>query len=218
MSAFDLVAALAVGYLLGGFPTAELAARVRGTTIFEVGSGNMGAMNTARNLGFGLGLAVLAIDIGKGALASWLGSVMGAAVGAGAPADAVLALSLSAGVAAVIGHAWSPYVRLRGGKALAVAFGATLPVFPWGGLAALTLLIALVLILRRVGPATLLTVVSFPLLTYLATMRATLDQGMAFAATTAALAATLVIALKHLQFWLAARSPATATDRDADAG
>ncbi len=215
MSGFDLLVAIAVGYLLGGFPTAAVVARVRGKRIFEVGSGNMGAMNTARNLGFGLGVAVLVVDVAKGSAAVLLGFAMASALGA--PAGASLALGSSAGVAAIVGHAWSPYVGFRGGKALATGFGVTLPLFPWGGLAGLTLLVALVLILRRVTLATILTLLAFPLLAYLATMRATLDQDVAFTATTVALVSAVVIILKHLLLWRAARRTPADTDVDADA-
>ncbi len=203
MSGFDVLAALAVGYLLGGFPTAAIAARLRGKRIFEVGSGNMGAMNTARNLGFGWGLAVLVVDVSKGAAAAALGAAMGHALGGqgGVP----LALASISGVAAVAGHAWSPYVRFRGGKSLATAFGASLPVYPWGGVAALVLIVALLLIFRREPPATRVTIVLYAPLVYLATMQATLDQELAFTATTAALASAVLVALKQLALWLGAR-------------
>lgn len=209
MSGFDLIAAAAAGYLVGGFPSAALAARLRGVRIFEVGSGNMGAMNTARNLGFGLGLAVLATDVAKGALAALLGLAMGALLGASA--DGATALALVAGVAAVVGHAWSPYVGFRGGKALATAFGASLPVYAWGGLAGLVMIVALVLLFRRAEPATWLTMLVYPVLIYLATMRATSDQALAFAATTSGLAIALVVAIKHLALWLEARRSRTDT-------
>ncbi len=203
MSGFDLVAAAAIGYLLGGIPSAALAARLRGKRIFEVGSGNMGAMNTARNLGFGLGFAVLAADIAKGALAALLGLAMGGLLGA--PPDGARFLALVAGVAAVVGHAWSPYVGFKGGKSLATAFGASLPVYVWGGLAGLVMITALALIFRRSGPATGLTLPVYPVLIYLATMRATADQELAFAAATAGLAIAIVVLVKHLALWLKAR-------------
>jgi len=207
VSGFDLVAAAAFGYLLGGFPSAALAAKLRGVRIFEVGSGNMGAMNTARNLGLGLGLAVLAADIAKGALAALLGLAMGGLLGTSP--DGATALALIAGVAAVVGHAWSPYVGFRGGKSLATAFGASLPVYLWGGLAGLVMIVALALIFRRAEPATWLTLLVYPLLIYLATMRATSDQELAFAATTSGLAIALVVALKHLSLWLETRRSRT---------
>jgi len=206
VSAFDLVAALAIGYLLGGFPTAALIARSRGRRIFDVGSGNMGAMNTARNLGPALGVTVLVVDVAKGALAALAGDAMGLALGAGD--EARLALALAAGVAAVAGHAWSPYVGFRGGKALSTAFGAALPTTPWGAVAALVLIVALLLILRREPPATAITICAYPLLTYLATMRASLDQDLAFAGTTAALLVAVLIGAKHLALRRAQRRAA----------
>jgi acyl phosphate:glycerol-3-phosphate acyltransferase len=216
VNAFDLAVALAIGYLLGGFPTAALAARARGRRIFDVGSGNMGAMNTARNLGPALGVVVLLVDVGKGALAALAGDAMGAALGAGD--ETRLALALVAGVAAVAGHAWSPYVGFRGGKALATAFGVALPVTPWGALAALTMIVALLLILRREPPATAITLGVYPLLTYLATMRATLDQDLAFAGTTAALLVALLIGVKHLALRRAQRLAVAVPEDDEVAG
>ena len=216
MSAFDLIVAIAAGYLLGGFPTAALVARLRGRRIFEVGSGNMGAMNTARNLGFVLGVVVLVVDIAKGVSAALLGFAMGAALGAGDGAR--LALALTAGVAAVAGHAWSPYVGFRGGKALATAFGAALPVTPWGALAGLACIVALVLMFRRAGPATALTMVAYPFLTYAATMQGSHDQDLAFATATAALVIALLVGLKHLALWRAQRRVRTSVGGRAGAG
>ena len=213
MNAFDLAVALAIGYLLGGFPTAALIARARGRRIFDVGSGNMGAMNTARNLGPALGVVVLVVDVAKGALAALAGDAMGAALGAGG--DARLALALAAGVAAVAGHAWSPYVGFRGGKALATAFGAALPVTPWGAAAALVMVVALLLVFRREPPATLITLAVYPVLTYLATMRATLDQDLAFAGATAALVVAGLIGAKHLALSRAKRRVAAVGDASA---
>ena len=68
-----VLAALGIGYLLGSIPSAALIARTQGKNIFEVGSGNMGAMNAARNIGWWAGAAGLLSDLGKGALASVVG-------------------------------------------------------------------------------------------------------------------------------------------------
>jgi acyl phosphate:glycerol-3-phosphate acyltransferase len=189
--------ALGIGYLLGAIPSAALAARWRGTRIFDVGSGNMGAMNTARNLGLGLGVAVLVADIGKGALAAAAG--LGMATLAGGGPDEALALALVAGVGAVLGHAWSAYVAFRGGKALATAFGASLPVYPAAGLTIAVLLIALTLLMRRrPDVAAVITVVLYPVVAYLAEMRAVPDQQRAFAIVTAVLVISAIILVKHL--------------------
>lgn len=190
-----LVAAVGVGYLLGAFPTAALAARVRGRRIFDVGSGNMGAMNTARHLGWGLGAAVLAVDVGKGALATWAGQAM-ARQAALAP-DAALAVALAAGVGAVAGHAWSVFVRFRGGKALATILGASLPAYPVGGLAGLVLIVALTLLTRRATLAARITLACYPFVVALAARRVGADLETAFALFTGTVPLAVVALLKH---------------------
>lgn len=205
-----LVAALAAGYLLGGVPTAALVARLRGRDIFRVGSGNMGAMNTARNLGPAAGVAVLLIDVAKGAAAVGLGGWMATASGAvGEPA-----IALAAGVGAVIGHAWSPYVHFRGGKALATIFGTALAVAPLAAAYTALLLIALTLLLRRATPASVLTLVAYPLVTGTVLLRSGWPREAAFAAVTAAGIAALVSLAKHL---LAARAGGRGGDAGGDA-
>ena len=147
--------ALLVGYLIGSFPSAVLAARLKRQDIFAVGSSSMGAMNTARNLGWALGVLVLLLDLGKGALASGFGLWLG---GFG---DDPLA-PLAGGVGAVIGHLWSVWVGFRGGKGLATTLGVTLPVYPLGGLYALVTLLVLIAVFRKVTPATFVTALFFP--------------------------------------------------------
>ena len=73
-----LLLAVLVGYLLGAFPSAYIAARiVKGRDIRQVGGGNMGTLNTLREVGFVPGLLVFSTDVAKGALAilaaKWLG-------------------------------------------------------------------------------------------------------------------------------------------------
>ena len=192
---FDLGAALAAGYFVGGVPVAALVARALGRDIFAVGSGNMGAMNTARNVGALAGVAVLALDLGKGALAAAIGIRMAVAAGISDP----LAMGLAGGVGAVIGHAWSPYVRFRGGKALATAFGATLPVAPWAGAAGVVLLIALTLIVRAATAAAIATLSLYPFLTGAVLLRLGWAREDAFAAATAAALVAVVSIVKHLR-------------------
>jgi glycerol-3-phosphate acyltransferase PlsY len=63
--------AAVVGYLLGSLPFGYLVARAKGVNIFEVGSKNPGATNVRRVLGHGAGNLVLALDIAKGAVATY---------------------------------------------------------------------------------------------------------------------------------------------------
>ncbi len=153
----DALVALVVGYVLGSFPSAYLLAKLKGENIFQVGSGNMGAMNTARNLGYGLGAVVLLLDVGKGALASYVGLTLSS--------DTLLP-ALVAGVGAVAGHAWPVFLGFRGGKALATTLGTTLPLYPLVGLLGLALMIALTLLSKRSTLAAVITVALYPVIVY----------------------------------------------------
>lgn len=192
---FELAAALAAGYFVGGTPIAVLLSRAAGRDIFAVGSGNMGAMNAARNVGYVVGAAVLLLDIVKGAAAALVG--FGMAQAAGLPND--LPSALAAGVGAVAGHAWSPWVRFRGGKALATGFGITLPVAPWAGAAGLVALLALTLMLRRPHAAAVVTLILYPFLTGSVLLRLGWPREDAFAAVTAAGLMAAISLVKHLR-------------------
>jgi len=71
-----------VAYLLGTFPSAVLVARASGVDIRSVGSGNPGASNVARVLGWRKGIWVFVLDAAKGALAAGLGLAVGISSGA----------------------------------------------------------------------------------------------------------------------------------------
>ncbi len=189
------LAALALGYLVGSVPSAALLARLRGGDIFGVGGGNMGAMNAARNLGWGLGVLVLVLDLAKGALASGIGVWL--AAGLDGEGLAGLLPAFAAGVGAVLGHLWSVWVGFRGGKGLTTTLGVSLPLYPLGGLYGLGLLIALIFALRRVTRAALLTALVYPLLVY-ASLRAAAPEFI-WGAVGGAGVIALLVALKHLQ-------------------
>ncbi|HEX7000612.1 MAG TPA: glycerol-3-phosphate acyltransferase [Trueperaceae bacterium] len=186
--------ALAAGYLLGALPTAFLVARARGVNVFAVGSGSMGAMNTARNLGIGAGLLVLAVDVGKGALATLLGTALAGVEGVVSDPYALPALlpPLAAGLGAVTGHCFSAYVRFRGGQGLATALGAALPLYPYPALYGVVLVVALVLLFRRSGPAILVTLGLYPVVTLLALDRHGWPREATFLVTTAVVLMCLV--------------------------
>lgn len=121
----DLVIAGAVGYAAGSVSPATLLARARGVDLRAVGSGNPGASNAGRALGRRTGIVVAVLDVLKG--------VVPAALFALASHDA----GLVAGLLAVLGHVTSPWLRGRGGKGVATAFGAVLGAQPlWAPVAA----------------------------------------------------------------------------------
>ncbi|MBP8130144.1 MAG: glycerol-3-phosphate 1-O-acyltransferase PlsY [Candidatus Hydrogenedentes bacterium] len=107
-------AAVAVSYVLGSIPTGLwLGLRLRGVDIREHGSRNIGATNTLRVLGRGLGALALAGDMLKGAVP----------VLAAARLGLWPHLPLACGVAAIFGHTFSVFLRFRGGKGVATGAG-----------------------------------------------------------------------------------------------
>ncbi len=146
-------------------------------------------MNTARNLGWALGVLVLLLDLGKGALASFIGLQLG--VLGGDP----LITPLVAGVGAIIGHLWSVWVGFRGGKGLATTLGVALPVYPLGGLYGLAALLVSVLIFRRVTLATFLIALVYPVGIYLSLASSAPPERIT-ATTLAACLIALLVALK----------------------
>lgn len=117
------------GYLLGSVPTGYLVGRARGVDLRTSGSGNIGATNTLRVLGWRAGVFVLAVDALKGLAAVWLGG-RGLPGAAGAEATASEPLALVAGVAAILGHNYTCWLGFKGGKGIATSAGVLLGWMP----------------------------------------------------------------------------------------
>lgn len=205
----EILAAASLGYLLGAIPTAFLLARTRGVDVFEVGSRSMGAMNTARQLGPALGVAVLAIDVAKGSLAAFAGLYMpllsGAAQGQGFE-PARLVPALVAGAAAILGHCFSAYVGFRGGKGLATALGAALPVYPLPALYTILFIVALVLMFKSSDIATWITLFFYPVIALLALDRQGWPREAIFLVTTGVIVNCLIGLVKQVQVYRSGRS------------
>jgi acyl phosphate:glycerol-3-phosphate acyltransferase len=111
--------AVVAAFLVGSINPATLIARVLGTDLSVAGSGNPGATNAGRVLGRKWGVLVGVLDVLKGFVptvvaAHWVGPHLAYAVG----------------LAAVLGHIWSPFLHGRGGKGVATTLGAVLGVHP----------------------------------------------------------------------------------------
>ncbi len=115
--------ALPLSYLLGALPAAAWIARTRGINIQQVGSGNSGATNVQRALGWGPGIAVLLFDACKGAAAVLLARYLGLS-------DVWAALC---GVMAIVGHNFSVFLRFKGGKGVATSMGTLIAIDPLVG-------------------------------------------------------------------------------------
>jgi glycerol-3-phosphate acyltransferase PlsY len=110
------VALIPAAYLLGTFPSARLVASASGIDITTIGSGNPGASNVTRVLGWRKGVLVFALDALKGAIATLAGLWLGGRAG-----------GYVLGGAAIIGHVLPVGVRhgrrFRGGKGVATGGG-----------------------------------------------------------------------------------------------
>ncbi len=108
-------------FAIGSIPFGLIVGRIFfSTDIRAQGSGNIGAMNALRSLGKRGAVAVLLLDVAKGALPV----LLAARFGSGAAIDAIAAL------AAVLGHCFSPWLGFNGGKGVATMLGATLALSP----------------------------------------------------------------------------------------
>ena len=122
---------LLASYLLGAIPTSYLVVRlVKGQDLRRLGSGNLGATNLYRTLGWRYALPVGVFDLLKGAVPV---VVFGPRAGGGELVPLLL------GLAALLGHAFSIFVRFRGGKGVATGAGIVLGLAPWAFVAALTI-------------------------------------------------------------------------------
>jgi len=117
-----ILAAAVLGYFLGSIPAGYIAGRIAGLDIRTVGSGNIGATNVTRTLGKRFGYPVFAFDFAKG-LAAIILSRLIANQGDAASANLVDLCAATAGGAAVLGHSYSIWLGLRGGKGVATSIG-----------------------------------------------------------------------------------------------
>jgi glycerol-3-phosphate acyltransferase PlsY len=151
---------LVLAYLLGATPTSLWVGKAfRGVDLRTRGSGNLGATNTFRVLGWKAALPVLVFDMFKGWLpaatfASWAG------------VDS-FGWTLAFGGAAIVGHVFSVWARFRGGKGVATSGGVFLALAPWAVLVALVVFFGLALTTRYVSLGSIAAALLVPMAVYL---------------------------------------------------
>ncbi len=123
-SALIWAAFCGAAYLIGGIPFGFLIGKMRGVDIRTVGSKNIGATNVFRSVGKKWGFIAFACDVLKGLI-----PVLIARHFAGSDA-AWTHLALVTGLACVIGHMLTPYMRFKGGKGVATGFGMLIGLVP----------------------------------------------------------------------------------------
>ena len=145
---------LVLSYLVGSIPTSYVIGRlVKGVDLREQGSRNLGATNLYRLLGWRFAVPVALFDAAKGAVPVW---VFGPRV------PELPLLPLWCGVAAVVGHVFSVFMRFKGGKGVATASGVVLALAPWALLVALVVWAATVRLTGYVSLASVLSAALFP--------------------------------------------------------
>lgn len=152
MSAVLLILA---AYLIGAFPTSYLMGKWQGVDLREEGSGNLGATNVYRVLGFLPAVTVLTIDLLKGFIPVWFFPQWDGRSGTWV---------LGYGIAAIAGHVWPLYTKFRGGKGVATAAGTLLGVAPVAVTIAVFVWIGTLLLTRTASVASLIAATLIPVL------------------------------------------------------
>ena len=142
MNYVRLFAAIGFSYVIASIPFGYVVGKLwKGVDVRTKGSGNIGATNVLRVLGWGPALLVLCCDLGKGALSVYLG-VLAYGTWGGA----------MCGIAAALGGTYSVFLRFRGGKGIGVGGGIALAAMPmlvvvlapiWAGVVWLTRYVSL---------------------------------------------------------------------------
>jgi glycerol-3-phosphate acyltransferase PlsY len=171
---------LVAAFLLGSFPTGVVVAHAKGVDLRKVGSGNIGTTNVGRALGRRWATLVLLVDAGKGALPAVLAARL----------FDLTWLTAAAGLVAVLGQVFSPFLKGRGGKGVATSFGAGLALAPVPALGCAAVWLALFAVFRMSSLGSLAAVASFP--TFLWLFHASSFANLAFAAAVA-----LLVFLRH---------------------
>lgn len=120
----DIPLWLLVSFFSGAIPTAYVVGKVfKNLDIRKEGSGNVGTTNAFRVLGKKWGILVLVVDFGKGFLPVWLFIQQ--------PGNSVsVEMPLWIGVAAILGHIFTPFLKFKGGKGIATGAGVLCAAFP----------------------------------------------------------------------------------------
>jgi len=116
-------------YLIGSLPVAFWVAKfTRGIDLRQYGSGSVGATNLLRSSSWWIATPVGAFDLGKGMLMVWVAQLVGLNVAA----------QVTVGLAAILGHNWSVFLRFSGGRGILTTLGVALilpainSLVPWG--------------------------------------------------------------------------------------
>jgi len=160
MNLFLSSIAFILAYLLGSIPTAVWVGKYfHGVDVREHGSGNAGATNTIRVLGWKTGIPVLIVDLAKGWLAAMLPLFLKLA-----PPDSAMLINLQiiTGLMAIVGHIFPVFAGFRGGKGVATVFGVLLAVHPGVTLICFGVFLVILMLTGIVSVSSMSAGIAFP--------------------------------------------------------
>jgi acyl phosphate:glycerol-3-phosphate acyltransferase len=144
-------------YFIGAFPTSYVVGRAaRDIDLRQHGSGNLGATNAFRVLGWKAALPIFVSDIAKGFIPTFFFTRI--------DATPLASWALAYGAAAIIGHVFSIYVGFRGGKGVATGAGVFLALAPLAVLVGLGIWLVLVVVTGYVSVGSIVAAAALPLL------------------------------------------------------
>jgi glycerol-3-phosphate acyltransferase PlsY len=157
--------AFCAAYLLGSIPAAVWAGKwFHNIDVREHGSGNAGATNVIRVLGWGTGMPVLLFDLVKGGLATMMPLFLHAAE----PGSGMLInLKVIAGLCSIVGHIYPIFAGFKGGKGVATMFGALLALQPLLTIYCLGVFLGVFLLTGIVSISSIAAGIAFPLFLFL---------------------------------------------------
>ena len=159
-----IILEILAAYLLGSIPTAVWVGRMLyGIDIRQHGSGNAGATNVIRVLGYKAGIPVLLVDVFKGwlavELAVWLPIH-------GQSSEMLTYICIGMALAAVLGHVFPVYAGFKGGKGVGTVAGAGLALFPLAILLVLAVFIMVLVASHFVSLSSIIASLAFPLVVW----------------------------------------------------
>lgn len=153
----DIILLLAFSFLLGSIPFGFIITYIFSKEdIRKVGSGNIGATNVSRKLGLSGGIITFILDSFKGFLSVWIMMSF---------TQYPYYIGL-AGVLAVLGHTFTPFLNFKGGKGISTSFGVFLRISPIPALLCFLIFIIILLIFKYVSLSSLISSSLFPPIAY----------------------------------------------------
>lgn len=151
------IVAIVLSYLSGSIPFAAIAGRLRGVDLRKHGSGNLGATNVFRVLGWKIGVLVFLADALKGAL-----PVLYLPPRIASPRDPIV-WAIACGIAAIVGHVRPLFLKLRkGGKGVATAAGVFFALAPLPMTATFAVFVVVVFATGYVSLGSMLSAIVLP--------------------------------------------------------